>query len=40
MPWLRASNFAAYLQSLTLSELANVYVLPDEDEEPALFYVI
>jgi hypothetical protein len=28
------------LQGLTLSELANVYVLPDKNDEPALFYVI
>jgi hypothetical protein len=39
-PWLRASNFAAHLQGLTLSELADVYALPDKDDEPALFYVI
>jgi hypothetical protein len=39
-PWLRASNFAAYLQGLILSELADAYALPDEDDEPAFFYVI
>jgi hypothetical protein len=39
-PWLRASNFAAHLQGLVLSELADAYALPDKNDEPALFYVI
>jgi hypothetical protein len=39
-PWLRASNFAAYLQGLILSELADAYALLNKDDEPALFYVI
>jgi hypothetical protein len=37
---LRASNFAAHLQGLILSELANAYALPDKNDEPTLFYVI
>ena len=39
-PWLRASNFAAYLQGLVLNELADAYALPNKDDKPTLFYVI